>query len=87
MSVGESGLLRAVGFVALAGTILNISMGARIFAAPGILAASLGAAAPLAFVLGALLFVPIVLCMAAVAPTERTDPKQGEADPECRARD
>jgi basic amino acid/polyamine antiporter, APA family len=60
-----SPLLRAVGFVALAAAIVNITVGGSIFALPGTLAAAMGHTAPLAFVLGALLFAPIVLCIAA----------------------
>jgi amino acid transporter len=58
-------LIRAIGFWALAAAIVNVTIGGSIFALPGTLAASLGAAAPLAFVLGALLFIPITLCFAA----------------------
>jgi amino acid transporter len=61
----ESALIRAMGFWALAASIVNVTIGGSIFALPGTLAASMGAAAPLAFVLGALLFVPITLCFAA----------------------
>lgn len=62
---GDSALIRAIGFWALAASIVNVSIGGSIFELPGTLAASMGAAAPLAFTLGALLFVPIVLCFAA----------------------
>jgi amino acid transporter len=58
-------LVRAVGFWALAAAIVNVTIGGSIFALPGTLAAAMGAAAPLAFTLGALLFVPIVMCFAA----------------------
>jgi APA family basic amino acid/polyamine antiporter len=61
----DSALLRAVGFWALAASIVNVTIGGSIFALPGILAVAMGAAAPLAFIFGALLFVPIVLCFAA----------------------
>jgi len=63
---GDSKLLRVVGFWSLAAAIVNITIGGSIFALPGTLAASMGAAAPLAFILGAVLFVPIVICFAAV---------------------
>lgn len=65
--VGQGGhaLARAVGFWGLAAAIVNVTIGGSIFALPGTLYASLGAAAPLAYVLGALLFAPIVLCFAA----------------------
>jgi APA family basic amino acid/polyamine antiporter len=62
---GDAALLRVVGFWALAASIVNVTIGASIFAMPGTLAASMGAAAPLAFLLGGVLFVPIVLCFAA----------------------
>jgi amino acid transporter len=58
-------LIRAIGFWALAAAIVNVTIGGSIFALPGTLAASMGAAAPLAFILGAALFVPITLCFAA----------------------
>ncbi len=58
-------LARAVGFWGLAASIVNVTIGGSIFALPGALYASLGAAAPLAYILGALLFAPIVLCFAA----------------------
>src|SRR3984885_6308236 len=61
----ESALVRAMGFWALVASIVNVTIGGSIFALPGTLAATLGAAAPLAFILGALLFVPITLCFAA----------------------
>ncbi len=60
----DAALVRAVGFWGLAASVVNITIGGSIFALPGTLAAAMGAAAPLAFVLGALLFVPIVLCFA-----------------------
>ena len=58
-------LVRAVGFWTLAASIVNVTIGGSIFALPGALAASMGSAAALAFVLGALLFVPIAICFAA----------------------
>jgi len=61
----DSVLIRAIGFWALAASIVNLTIGGSIFALPGTLAASMGPAAPLAFILGALLFVPITLCFAA----------------------
>jgi basic amino acid/polyamine antiporter, APA family len=62
---GSSPLLRAVGFLALAAAIVNITIGGSIFELAGQLAATLGPVAPFAYVLGALLFIPIVLCIAA----------------------
>jgi amino acid transporter len=54
-----------VGVGALAASIINVTIGGSIFVLPGTLAASMGSAAPLAFVLGAFLFVPITACYAA----------------------
>jgi APA family basic amino acid/polyamine antiporter len=45
--------------------ILNITVGGSIFVLPSTLAASMGAMAPIAFLLGGVLFVPIVMCFAA----------------------
>ncbi len=49
----------------LAASIVNITIGGSIFALPGTLYLALGPAAPLAYILGAALFAPIVLCFAA----------------------
>lgn len=61
----EQLLVRAFGTVLLAAAIVNIIVGGGIFALPGQLAQALGPAAPYAFVLGALLMLPVVLCFAA----------------------
>lgn len=58
-------LVRAFGTTLLAAAVVNIIVGGGIFALPGRLAAELGAAAPFAFVAGALLMIPVVLCFAA----------------------
>jgi len=50
----------------LAASIVNITIAGSIFVLPGTLGASMGAAAPLAYLLGAVLFVPLVLSFAAV---------------------
>lgn len=63
---GEAALLRAVGTFALAAAVINIIVGGGIFRMPSALAAQMGAAAPLALVVGALAIVPIALCFAAV---------------------
>jgi basic amino acid/polyamine antiporter, APA family len=60
-----STLTRAVGFWGLAAAIVNITIGGSIFALPSTLYLSLGPAAPLAYILGAALFAPIVMCFAA----------------------
>jgi amino acid transporter len=62
---GDSALLRKVGFWALAASVLNNTIGGGIFALPGTLARSMGTSAPLALLLGALVFVPIALCFSA----------------------
>ncbi|RPE80009.1 APC family permease [Vulcaniibacterium tengchongense] len=63
---GEAALVRALGPFQLGASIVNIIVGAGIFVMPALLAARLGAAAPLAFVAGALAIVPTALCFAAV---------------------
>ena len=62
---GDSALLRRIGFWALTASVLNNTIGGGIFAMPGTLATDMGAAAPLALLLGALVFVPIALCFSA----------------------
>lgn len=62
---GDSALLRAVGAFALALSVVNVIVGGGIFLMPAELARTLGPAAPLAPLLGALVIVPIALCMAA----------------------
>jgi amino acid transporter len=62
---GDAALLRTIGFWGLTASIINITIGATIFTLPAGLSQSMGAAAPLAFVLGALVFVPIAICFAA----------------------
>ena len=63
---GEAALLRAVGAFALTAAVINVIVGAGVFQMPGVLAARMGAAAPLALVAGALAIVSIALCFAAV---------------------
>jgi amino acid transporter len=57
-------LLRAIGTVALAAGIVNITVGGGIFRLPSSVAQSLGAAAPLAYVVCAVAMGLIVLCIA-----------------------
>ena len=57
-------LLRAIGTVALAAGIVNITVGGGIFRLPASVAGSLGAAAPLAYVVCAVAMGLIVLCIA-----------------------
>ena len=61
----DAALVRGIGFWALAASVLNNTIGGSIFAMPGALASDMGAAAPLALLLGALVFVPIALCFSA----------------------
>jgi amino acid transporter len=62
----DAPLVRAMGSWGLAASIVNITIAGSIFVLPGTLGTSMGAAAPLAFLLGAALFVPLVLSFAAV---------------------
>ena len=61
---GERSLVRAIGTWALAAGIINITVGGGIFKLPAVLAASLGAAAPIAYVVCAIAMSLIVLCFA-----------------------
>ncbi len=63
---GEAGLVRALGVWGLAASIVNITIGGGIFRAPGAMEVSgrLGAAAPLAYVLCAIVMVFVVMCFA-----------------------
>jgi basic amino acid/polyamine antiporter, APA family len=63
MSQGES-LVRAIGTITLAAGIVNITIGGGIFRLPANVAASLGAAAPLAYLVCAAAMGLIVLCIA-----------------------
>jgi APA family basic amino acid/polyamine antiporter len=60
----ESSLRRSIGTLALAASIVNITIGAGIFRLPADMAATLGATAPLAYLLCAIAMGLIVLCMA-----------------------
>lgn len=61
---GQPSLVRAVGVWALAASIFNITVGGGIFRLPSSVAAMLGAAAPLAYVVCAVAMGLIVLCFA-----------------------
>ncbi|MEZ5463216.1 APC family permease [Dokdonella sp.] len=63
---GESALIRAVGGIALGAAIINIIVGAGIFMLPAILATRMGSSAPIAFLAGAVVIVPVALCFAAI---------------------
>lgn len=62
-SQGDS-LVRAIGTLGLAAAIVNITIGGGIFRLPAVVAASLGAAAPLAYLVCAAAMGLIVLCIA-----------------------
>ncbi|HVF35348.1 MAG TPA: amino acid permease, partial [Candidatus Saccharimonadia bacterium] len=61
----ESQLIRAVGLFALTAAIINVVIGGGIFRLPSSIATNMGAAAPMAFIMGALAIIPITLCFAA----------------------
>ena len=57
--------MRAIGARQLTASIINVTIGAGIFVLPAVAAAGLGAAAPLAYLVCAVLMVLIVCCFAA----------------------
>jgi basic amino acid/polyamine antiporter, APA family len=61
----ESALVRAIGYRQLTASIINVTIGAGIFVLPAAVAGGLGAAAPLAYILCAILMALIVCCFAA----------------------
>jgi amino acid transporter len=63
-SSAESSLVRSIGTVALAASIVNITIGGGIFRLPADMSATLGATAPVAYLLCALAMGLIVMCMA-----------------------
>ena len=62
-AAGES-LVRAIGTLGLAAGVINITIGGGIFRLPALVAASLGPAAPLAYLVCALAISLIVFCIA-----------------------
>jgi len=64
-TVSEGALVKALGVRSLTASIVNTTIGAGIFVLPAAVAAGLGAAAPLAYVLCAALMALIVSCFAA----------------------
>ena len=60
----ESSLRRSIGTFALAASIVNVTIGGGIFRLPADMAATLGATAPIAYLLCAIAMGLIVLCMA-----------------------
>jgi APA family basic amino acid/polyamine antiporter len=65
MNSQRESLTRAIGTVGLAAGIINIMIGGGIFRAPALVADSLGAAAPVAYVICAIAMALIVTCIAA----------------------
>jgi len=63
-AAAESSLARSIGTVALAASIVNITIGGGIFRLPADMAATLGATAPVAYLLCAVAMGLIVLCLA-----------------------
>jgi basic amino acid/polyamine antiporter, APA family len=64
LPAGEAALVRAIGVRALAASIVNSTIGAGIFVLPALVAAGIGAAAPLAYAACALTMALIVTCFA-----------------------
>ena len=64
-SLSEAGLVRAIGARQLTASIINVTIGAGIFVLPAAAAAGLGPAAPLAYLVCAVLMGLIVCCFAA----------------------
>src|ERR1700678_2561137 len=60
-------LVRAIGRWALTGLMINCTIGGSIFALPGEFARLVGAASPLAFVVGGLIVAALIACAAEVA--------------------
>src|SRR5688572_20131892 len=65
MNSERESLTRAIGTLGLAAGIINVMIGGGIFRAPALVAGSLGAAAPLAYVICAIAMALIVTCIAA----------------------
>jgi amino acid transporter len=63
-SSSESSLLRSIGTFGLAASIVNVTIGAGIFRLPADMASTLGATAPIAYLLCAIAMGLIVLCIA-----------------------
>src|SRR4051812_27211556 len=61
----DAGLVRAIGARQLTASIINVTIGAGIFVLPAVASAGLGAAAPIAYIVCAVLMVLIVSCFAA----------------------
>jgi basic amino acid/polyamine antiporter, APA family len=63
-STADAALMRAIGLRRLTASIINITVGAGIFVLPAVVAAQLGAAAPIAYIVCAGLMALIILCFA-----------------------
>src|SRR4029077_11154116 len=61
----DAGLVRAIGARQLTASIINVTIGAGIFVLPAVAAGGLGAAAPIAYLVCAVLMALIVACFAA----------------------
>jgi amino acid transporter len=65
MNSQRESLTRAIGTIGLAAGIINVMIGGGIFRVPAVVAGSLGAAAPVAYVICAVAMALIVTCIAA----------------------
>jgi amino acid transporter len=65
LPLSDAGLVRAIGARQLTASIINVTIGAGIFVLPAVAAAGLGAAAPMAYIVCAVLMALIVCCFAA----------------------
>jgi basic amino acid/polyamine antiporter, APA family len=63
-AASEAGLVRAIGVRQLTASVINVTVGAGIFVLPAAAAAALGPAAPIAYIVCALLMALIVCCFA-----------------------
>ena len=63
--VSDAGLVRAIGPRQLTASVINVTIGAGIFVLPAVASGGLGAAAPIAYIVCALLMALIVCCFAA----------------------
>lgn len=64
MKIPEEGLIRTVGVFGLSANIVNVIIGAGIFALPAIIAANMGASSIIAYVVCGILLALIMLCFA-----------------------
>ena len=64
-TASDAGLVRAIGARQLTASVINVTIGAGIFVLPAVASAGLGAAAPVAYIVCAVLMALIVCCFAA----------------------